>query len=267
MKALLLYTYIDKSTSKSITTILENNELYYIDECTKSFESINKLLDSFFYQDKVKGNKNGKLELLCILNNSKRIKLPLLINDNNRIVMSDDYIEGITSDIEKARKLLFNSKNKKFLRMFLNNEIFASTTYFDMSINNNEYDLLKRNNINVISKNGQYFVNANDIFKIVLELDKLGPFRKIYEDCLEKWKYNTGLSCNDSDIVYYNCRNLRTLSNYYYKTIKNEKKVTNLKIYKDLARVVCYNDSNRMAVEVVKDEKFTSKTMKLVGRS
>ena len=258
-KALLVYTTYDNSNSIINSTTLESGSLYYVDKVIKGFSSKEELLNSFMYNNYIDKTNDGNLKLYYIKNNSYKEELPLLINDDKPIFLDDDYLKGEISELERARKLLFKSKNKSFLRNFLENEMLSDTIMFDIKLSNKEYDFAKKRELPVFELDNDYFVHARDLFEHVLEKDKIGLLRQVFEETLEVWKKKIKNYGIDSETVYYYSRNLRILINDYYYNIKLNKKISNLSISQKLITVMLYNYNNPKVVEVVKSDNTFNK--------
>ena len=87
--------YIDSITSKY------NNDFEFIKASNKKLKIIDFIKEN--------GNKKGKLEIEYAIDINQKIDLPVFYNYPNRIVLDDDFMNNDVSEIEKARKLLFNS--------------------------------------------------------------------------------------------------------------------------------------------------------------
>lgn len=252
-RAMLVYTSKDNSSSKVNSVTLESGSLRYIDYCTKGFETEKDLVDSYMYKERTKQIENGCLKVYNIRNSSYKERIPILLNDSIPVYVNDNYFDKITSEIEKARKLLFKSKNKAFLKRFLSIKIFRETINFNIRLTNSEYKFALKKELPAFCKNEEYFIRANELFKFALKEEKLGVLKSVFEDGLEVWKNQIkGMS---EEALYYYSRNSRILINDYYKNIKsNNKLITNLKIRKKLATVVLYNYNNQKQVEIVRSK-------------
>ena len=256
-RALLVYTAKDISSSKVNSVTLESGSLRYIDSCTKEFESEKALVNSYVYRQKTRQIENGYLRVYNIRNNAYKERIPILLNDCVPIYLNDNYFDKITSEIEKSRKLLFRSKNKMFMKKFLATGMFDSTTKFNIKLTNAEYKFALKKELPILNKDGEYFVNANELFKFSLKEEKLGILKPVFEEVLDVWKKE--IKKLGDEAVYYYSRNLRILLNDYYKKIRSNKMISNLKIRKKLTEVLLYNYNNQKEVEVVRS-KITAKT-------
>ena len=251
-RALLVYTSKDNSSSKVNSVTLESGSLYYIDSCTKNFKTENELVESYMYKQRTREIENGHLKVYNIRNNTYKESIPLLLNDLVPIHLDDNYFDNITSEIEKARKLLFRSKNKMFIRKFMETEIFDSTIKFSIKLSTNEYKFALKKGISVLNKDGEYFVSARELFNFSLREEKLGVLKPVFEEVLDTWKRQTKKLGDEA--LYYYSRNLRILISDYYRRIKHSNTISNLKVRKKLIKVMLYNSNNQKEVEVVKSE-------------
>ena len=138
-RALLVYSSKDNSLSKNNSITLESGSLRYVDACTKEFKSKRELVNSYKYRVRTKKIDNGELKVYNIRNNSYKEGIPILLNDSNPIYLNDNYFDNIISEIERARKLLFRSKNKIFISKFLSTNMFNDTLKFNIKLSSPEY--------------------------------------------------------------------------------------------------------------------------------
>ena len=217
-KAMLVYE--DYNDSKAIT--LETNGLNAIDTYTKYYTDINELKRSYKYELKAKNTTldvdNSDIKLFCIKDADTREQLPLLLNDETEIELYDNMFNNTRSQVETSRKLIFNSKDRMYLKTLLDNESLSKTMLFTVNISYSEYQYLTKKNISVIMEDGKYYVLALNVLKYVSQDEKLGPVRGLFEDTLDIWKRR--IANLDIDNLYYYSRNLRILQNDYYKYIK-----------------------------------------------
>ena len=124
--------YIDSITSKY------NNDFEFIKASNKKLKIIDFIKEN--------GNKKGKLEIEYAIDINQKIDLPVFYNYPNRIVLDDDFMNNYVSEIEKARKLLFNSKNQLFARIALLDRSIMDTLSYKVSISYPEYLYAKSKN-------------------------------------------------------------------------------------------------------------------------
>ena len=126
--------YIDSITSKY------NNDFEFIKASNKKLKIIDFIKEN--------GNKKGKLEIEYAIDINQKIDLPVFYNYPNRIVLDDDFMNNDVSEIEKARKLLFNSKNQLFARIALLDRSIMDTLSYKVSISYPEYLYAKSKKLN-----------------------------------------------------------------------------------------------------------------------
>ncbi len=151
---------------------------------------------------------------------------PVTIDEMHRL---GERVSMVPSEIERARKLLLSSKNKKFLINFLRSDKFVSTTNFKMRVTKDEYDMARSSGAEGFFKNNQYGLSMREVLVYLYKNKKLGFMRVLVEDSLELWKSNLE-SINREDLYYY-ARNIRELIDNYYENINyKDKTVTNLNV-------------------------------------
>lgn len=221
--------YIDRNSLGSV--ILESGSLYYIDECTKRYKTIEQIKNSPIYEKRIKSvssEPNGVLKLYRVKNAQEKEELPILVNDINPILNRDNYYEQEKSETEKSRKLLYNSKNRLFLKGLINNKFLTDTFDFSIKLSKTEYTYALKNMLPVRSDENGMYLRVESLFKYAVHNQKLGVLRTTFEDTLDIWKKRL-LSKDDIDLYYYS-RNLRVLQNAYYKKIKERKEIKNLDV-------------------------------------
>lgn len=244
----------NKNDNRSI--VLESGTLRYIDSMIKSFNNEQSLKKAEEFTEKLsmlsnEELQNSKIMLFYIKNNDDKIKLKPIYSDEEPILITANSIEGEVTEVEKARKLLFSSRNKLFLSMFLNNNTLLRTTYGSIKATPDEYKHAKEMGLATLIRDGEYRILIRDVLKYRLTNRKLGVMRTIYEDTLEEWKkYVMDLSKEE---LYFYSRELRILINdYHYRKIPR-KAVCNLNLNRSsfstmnnykLTKSLDINDSN-----------------------
>lgn len=235
-KALLVYT----PTQRDVNPItLENSNLFYIDAITKSYKDEDDLKKRYSY--KINNYPSGSISAFYIRSNSLKEEINVLYNDDKPIYVHDNFYERIYSEVEKSRKLLFNSKSKMFIKSFLDMNEVLSTINFSVKLSYNEYVYAKKKGINVDLNNSEYSVDVKDLFEYISNNSKLGILRGVFEDVLDVWKKRVLLL--DEEELYYYSRTLRILVNEYNikaktKTgLKDNKRITNLKLYPSISKL------------------------------
>ncbi len=265
-KAILSYTLDKKSNSDANELVLLSGSLRMIDNCTRGYDSIEALRQSSDFQERIndfiKRNENfikdynnnfrGEFVVAFIMDSEKREYLPLLINDDKPIRTRTSALEEVKSEVERARKLLFRSKDKLFLRRMINDERFSDTTDFDIKLKLPEYKEVIKKGMHPKLIDGAYYLTIHEILEYTLQTEKNGLMRGLVEDALEVWKEN--ILALDDELLYYYSRHLRLAINAYDKDKLSKKLVTNLKanvqnmigVVKDgCGRVVRYPVSGR----------------------
>ena len=228
-----------------------------IDNMTLAFDTSTLLMQKFKTpiltllnnnREYVKNNPNnkGKFVIDYIRDSDVKEELPVLymhgkyrpiLTQTTPITLDEMHQLGerqtvAPSEIERARKLLLSSKNKKFLINFLRSDLFASTTEFKMRVTKEEYDMARSNGIEGFIRNNQYGLSMREVLVYLYKNKKLGFMRVLVEDSLELWKNNME-SINREDLYYYS-RNIRELIDQYYENINyKDKTVTNLNVNED----------------------------------
>lgn len=240
-KAILSYTLDKRSNSDADELILLNGSLRSVDNCTRMFDSVEEMRQCPEFQERInsfiKRNENyienyndgfeGEFAVSFIVDSDKREYLPILLGDKVPIRTRTSSLEEVKSEVEKARKLLFRSKDKLFLKMMLADERFADTTDFNIKLRLPEYKEALRKGIKPKLIDGEYFLTIHDILEYTLNADKKGVMRDLIEDALEVWKEN--ILALDDELLYYYSRHLRLAMNAYNHDKMGKKLVTNLR--------------------------------------
>lgn len=206
-KAILTYT------SDRTNISLESGSLFYIDQQTKKFHNIDDIKEYYNLE-------SGNIKLYYISGINKKDEVPLLVNDNEPMYLRDDYYEKKISELEKGRKLLFNSKNKLFLRLSLKYKFLKDTLDFPLKLSRKEHEFVMKKGIDVTFNEDGYFINSIDLFSFVLSNNRYGILRGKFEKALEKWRDSfSDMSLED---VYYYSRNVRILIRKYEGLLKRK---------------------------------------------
>lgn len=222
----------DNNDEESIIT-LETGTLRYIDSIISDFADAESLKKDKEFLSKLSNLspdeiQKSKVVLTYIRNNNEKLQLQPIYNDQTPICTRSNSVEDIKSEVEKARKLLFSSRNQLFLLMFLNRNVLLGTTSPTVKMTFDEYKKAKETGLPVLIKDGEYRLSIKDILTYKLSSPKLGPMRLLFEDTLEVWKKSM-LDLPDEDLYFYS-RELRILINEYnYRKIPR-RAVYNLKL-------------------------------------
>ena len=230
-KASLIYK--DYNTGKE--AILDSTYLNYIDSYTSKYNNEEDLKLSFLDEIKSKDIKldldNSDIILSAVKDERTRENLPILLNDNKEIDLYDNYYDNTKSQIELSRKLMFNSKDRLYLKSVINNKSLMKTLLFSVNISHGEYEYAMKKGIEVYSDDGKYYITILDLFNYISNNSKLGMLRELFEDSLDIWKKR--ISNLTTDDVYYYSRTLRVLQNDYYNTVRNKSKEKDIKPYEN----------------------------------
>ena len=224
---------------------LENRSLYLIDKITSSFKNDEDFIKHYYNKEEIykfiKENGNQKGNLVIDYKKDQNIKEELkpLYNIKEGIVIDEDFYNNQITEIEKARKLLFNSKNQIFTRLLLSNKTleFAFNKYIDLDIE--EVKFCRNNNIKLKNVNDKFYVSFKSLLEYRVNSPKLGMIRNAYLDMLNILK-NRIMQLDRNTFYFYN-RELRLLIEKYKEminimTIKNI--VVNPKIKKSCKYVI-----------------------------
>lgn len=203
---------------------LLSKSLRDIDDYTRYFKNAKQMengdfYDQIAYQMKRTNGKSGRFALFYIENNDRTEELDILYDDPRYIQTGFSIYDfsDTENEFERARKLLWSSNNKMFIKKFLNDETLLDTLTKYIPIKNiKEYQLLKKRNIKIVNHNGINTVSTLDLFKHYAESEKSrGNIAELLEQTLEIWKRD--LNKLPSDTKYYYARSLRHLINDYEK--------------------------------------------------
>lgn len=236
MKSTLTYT-----SSKGSVTLL-SGELPYVDLCIGTFYNYDDLAYDSDCWTFIKPVFDGELsdsnfQLVVSRHDGVKEELPLIFNDREPIYINSNYYENKFSEVDKSRKLLFSSKDKKFMRNFLSNDVLSRTASFMVRVLDSEANYIILNNLDIPIINavdGTKRVFVIDVFKASLEQKKLGKLRDLFEASIDMW--SDKLKEKTDDELYYYSRNLRLIMIDYrrYTTLKNVKQ--SLELQKNLKK-------------------------------
>ena len=258
----------NNNTENSFVT-LETGTLRYIDSIIKSFANEEALKTDEEFQEKMSHLSpmeinNSKVVLTYIKNNNDKIVLKPIFNDPHPIRTRAKAVEEVKSEVEKARKLMFSSKNQLFLSLFLNNQSLVRTTYSTIKISKEENRQVKLAGLTTFIKDGDHQTTIKDILKYRRGAKKLGSMRLLVEDSLELWKKNM-LNLPEEDLYFYS-RELRVLINEYdyrkiprravYNLILNRAKLKTLDVYTINRREDIYNTNIKYKQKILDEAKI-----------
>ena len=228
-------TYIIKSNNDIKSLKLENESLFIVDRLTSNYKSEKDFLNHYYNKDKIdkfikdNGNIEGKLVISYSLNVNNKEEIEPLYNSNEVFFFKDDPYENKITEVEKARKLLFNSKNQLFTRLILSNNTLDRELNRLIDLSYVEAQYIKDLGIKPIQINNKNYVSFKTLFSYRINSPKLGLLRNAYQEMLNILKEKI-MSLDYNSFYFYN-RQLRIIIKKYYDLIK-EISVDNLKIRK-----------------------------------
>ncbi len=224
---------------------LESGSLRYVDHCTKRYKNEEELKNSALYRPKIEefirksGTKgDGQFYVSYIEDSDRREVVPILFNDDKDIVTMLGVDGTATNEVEKARHLLWTSKDNRYLKNFLEDERFSDTTFFNIKLSSTkEYKAALEAELKPKLINGDNYLSIEDILHYKLDSSYKKLMRSLIEDALEVWKEK--LYELDGDSLYYYARHLRLLEQEYEDYLDEKKTVVDLEIdSKNLYNVV-----------------------------
>lgn len=239
-KAVLIYSIKNEDNTMDYIN-LEDSNLHNIDSLTSKYASIDELKNIPKYKEQInqflnqkKKIDNGEIKLFYIENKDYKEELKILFNYQKKLNVDKDITNEKVTEFEKARKLLWSSKNNKYLKLFLKNSRLKDTLNFMIKIQNKkEYTLLKNHGIMIKLYQDSLYINIIDVLRLRLLTNNFTYIRNLYEEALEIWKRN--LEDNMSiDNKYYYGRELKFLTeeyNDYLKKLEIKPKIKNLQVY------------------------------------
>ena len=212
---------------------LESGSLFYMDRNTSPYRNEEDFICHYYNRNKIykfikeNGNLRGRLTITYAKSVEEKENVPILFNTKTDFVFDDDPYEGKITEIEKARRLLFNSKNQLFTRLLTSTTIMDDFKKKLMIVTDKERLTLEKNGYKTFLYQGNYYVRFNSLFEYRLNNKRLGNLRNLYEDMLNGIKREITL-LDDNDFYYYN-RQFKYIIDKYNKHT-NELSVSNLKI-------------------------------------
>ena len=223
---------------------LDTSSLYEMDLFTSKFKDDNDLFNHLGNKGKIlefirNNNAIGKFVITYVSNVYSKKDIKPLFNYSKKISINDDYSNNDVSEVEKARKLLFNSHGQLFAKLLLFNKDIPECYNYRFSITYQEYLHAIKNGLEVVKKEDSYYISFYELLKYRATHRKLGALRNVYEDMLDVWKRKLD-QLNDEDYYYY-CRQLRLIMNDYDKMKSRHFALNNLKLRKENYKSICNN--------------------------
>ena len=213
---------------------LENRSLFLIDRITSSFKNDEDFINHYYNKMEInkfiRNHNNIKGNLLIDYRNDindKRELLPIYNQEN--IIYKDDSYNNKLSELEKARKLLFNSKNQMFTKLVLQSKIFEKELNRFVTLDNDEEKYAKANNVEISLINHRYYISFKSLLNHRINSVKLGILRNAYQDMLDILKEK--ITSKNSNTLYFYNREARLLMKKYY-SLTSEISISNLKVRK-----------------------------------
>lgn len=227
--------YIIKSQDETKSLRLENETLYSVDMYTSQFKNQEDFINNYPNKEKIysfekqNGAKNGKLVVSYAKSTKEKENIEPLFDNQEDFIFKDDPYEGRLTEIEKARKLLFNSKNQLFARLILKNNTLGRELNKLIDLTNEENDYITKLGFTTIYVNNKYYISFKSLLEYRIKEDKLGYLRNAYQEMLNVLK--SRMMFLDDDTFYFYNRQLRIMIKKY-KELINSLTVKNLKINK-----------------------------------
>lgn len=240
-KAVLNYVVKDQN-DKLVYLPIETSSLYQMDFYTAQFKNDSDLIKDCPKRNqilefiRVNGNEPGKFVISYVTNIYSKKNIPVLYDDPNEILINEDYINGEVSEVEKSRRLLFNSQGQIFSKLLLSDKDISECYNYRFSLSFQEYLAALKNNVVVEKRDDGYFIDFKELLKYRATHRKLGALRNVYEDMLDIWKSKLD-SLNDEDYYYYS-RQLRMIYNKYEKLKNRNLSISNLKVHNDICKKI-----------------------------
>ena len=202
---------------------LYNKPLMFIDNMTSNYLNEEDFINNFYNKDEIykfikeNGNIKGKLVIDYKKDVNKQEEIKPLFNQKNEIVINDDFYNNQISEVEKARKLLFNSKNQMFTKLLLSDKLLNNELNKVINLDEDEIKYSKNNNIKLEEINNKYYVSFKTLLEYRVNSKKLGMIRNAYQDMLSILKNR--LQKLDVNTYYFYNRQLRLLIDKYREMI------------------------------------------------
>ena len=146
-------------------------------------------------------------------------------------------IDDTLSEVDKARKKLFSSRNNLYIQLFLSNPIIETTTMHLIRLDPDEYLFALQHGLEPVLVEDNYRLSIRDILKFRLHNSKLKAFRPLFEDTLEVWK--SDLYSMEEEELYFYSRNLSVLYDEYLSKSSKEELIRNFKFdHKNLSSAI-----------------------------
>ena len=225
--------YVIKIGNEVKTLNLYSEPLYSIDQLTSLYMNDKDFISNYYDRDRIKqfvrenGNIEGNLSIEYPISIKEVERLPLLFNLKQKLYAVDNPFKGELTELEKARRLLFNSKNQLFANLVLSSKIIDKylTTLIDLPPKTES--IIYKYGLKTVFLKNKHYIRFRDLIRFRIKSRKLGPLREVYEDILNDIK-NEINNLNDDNYYFYN-RQFKLLIDEYNNHM-SEISVKNLKI-------------------------------------
>lgn len=231
--ATLMYVIQNKDERKSIR--LETESLYSVDMYTSQFKNQEDFIKNYPNKEKIytfqkqNGIADGKIVVAYAKSTKEKENLKPLFDNKEDFVFKDDPYEGRITEIEKSRKLLFNSKNQLFARLILKNNTLGQELNKSINLTNEENEYITKYGFKTINVNNTHYITFKSLLEYRIKEEKLGYIRNAYQEMLNVLK--SRMMFLDENLFYFYNRQLRIVIKEYKELIKLMM-VKNIKIKK-----------------------------------
>lgn len=232
-KSSLNYSIHTEDGTKTIT--LDKASLYYIDRYTSQYKNDDELLKDYPMNENVynfirtNGGIKGRLSITYPMNVTRKESIPILYSYDEPIIIEDSLDENVITEVEHARKLLFNSRGQIFARLLLACISTRDCYDYKVSITYDEYLVALKKNVPVIEKDDKFYIEFKELLKYRISNAKLGALRDLYTDSLDMWEEQM-MQLNEDDLYYYS-RQFRILINKYEEIKLKRLSISNLHMF------------------------------------
>ncbi len=221
--------YVIKNNNEVNNILLETDSLFNVDKYTCEFKNEKDFISKYPNNDKIynfiKKNNNQEGHILInYKNNSKNNGELLPLFDAEDIFI---YNNESLSDLEKAKRLITNSKNQLFIKLLYEYKIINPFFNNLIDISYDEYEFLNNSNFKTYYINGKYYTNYKSLFDYRMEVKNLGKIKKIYYRMIDELSESL-FNLEDDEYYFYN-RQLRIAIDKY-NSMTTEMSIKNFKI-------------------------------------
>ncbi len=218
--ATLMYVINGKDGAKNLRLFSES--LFNLDKYTCNYKNEDDFVRN--YRNKAEIDKfvreNGRIGHIVVSyskSTTERAQLLPLFNSKDIFIFKDDPYSGKETEMEKARKLLFNSKNQIFTKLIFSLKIFDIILFNLMPLTYKEAELLSKAGFNPLYLNNNYYAHYKTLFEYRIYNNKLSCIRRPYELMLDDIKER--MMRLESNMFYYYNRQLRIAINMYNELV------------------------------------------------